>query len=905
MEDIHQQIESIMNKVAVLPAAERQLLLDKIKRSIDQTEAICSGKQLNIIPNSSDRDPAPIGLPQASLSFPIQHIFIQTKTLSQSKTPAVTFQRKICSSARRRLATTGTPTVTDAPPGKPQLTLACPVCDLKATSWQKFSHHLHTGHSQSSVTSVCRRCHGMFRNHALLLAHECFRWGRTNLPCAAVYSSIEDSPILNDFGFPREGVYLERRCGLCLTSDVVYSNFEQYERMLFEFLVSLKVVYDLGRFRERAPASALLAGKPRRRAKKLKSEKLATVQKNGNHDNSSDRVEEPTPITVEERGISSVQPIIASVPTTTTTRVFSCRVCKLFFRTRDRLLRHEKTSIVHDRRLSRSKRFKLAPVPESALGRPFECAECGLVYTRKHALERHVAFAHNGETAFRCEFCSFHALDRANFRQHMSRHFHLKNFACEHCDHRCITKQELEDHVRFKHSDKRDFKCPDCQATFKASSSFYPLLYLPSLLTPGTLSRHQKTHTNISFLCNQCDASFNRMSNLKRHKDSVHSATGGNRRGRGRPQKTTRQKQQSRKAILQQQHEQDQQSLPVSSTTAAEPLWEYEPARVHSVSPLWITFVNFEKSHKRINQFRHWNRFHAAVDDLENRWAYFNFITTGDQLCTSMTTTTDLEPVYVVAFETEAGWIPATTSTATITEEGLIMHHPPPPPQPPPPPPSHTLAAPRGDTVLPCVSDFFSSFLPPTSPSTQLDDNNVSPPPPPPQAPSTAVPGVASHTSTTHLWRSDEDVDDLGTTSAVPADDLICDFLTCEVVGAEEDVEGTGAVGVGGNNFSVGYLIGGGGTEGSGGGGGSGGEGGEELHTLPPSDCLSLVPIVTSAFEETNTTSTSVGVNVSTTFHPFWSVSCSSTSCTTAAGAAGIVHEDYSGFEQQEVGDNL
>ncbi|KAL5967448.1 hypothetical protein TSMEX_004821 [Taenia solium] len=492
MEDIHQQIESIMNKVAVLPAAERQLLLDKIKRSIDQTEAICSGKQLNIIPNSSDRDPAP--------------------------------------TARRRLATAGTPTVTDAPPGKPQLTLACPVCDLKATSWQKFSHHLHTGHSQSSVTSVCRRCHGMFRNHALLLAHECFRWGRTNLPCAAVYSSIEDSPILNDFGFPREGVYLERRCGLCLTSDVVYSNFEQYERHKYEEHAesgSRAPICDIQRPQNKsfqagslyvfgylelqsllvAPASALLAGKPRRRAKKLRSEKLATVQKNGNHDNSSDRVEEPTPITVEEGGMSSVQPTIASVPTTSTTRVFSCRVCKLFFRTRDRLLRHEKTSIVHDRRLSRSKRFKLAPVPESALGRPFECAECGLVYTRKHALERHVAFAHNGETAFRCEFCSFHALDRANFRQHMSRHFHLKNFACEHCDHRCITKQELEDHVRFKHSDKRDFKCPDCQATFKASSSFHPLLYLPSLLVN---SSYDLLHGVIGDLCKsgECEASL-------------------------------------------------------------------------------------------------------------------------------------------------------------------------------------------------------------------------------------------------------------------------------------------------------------------------------------------------------------------------------------------------------------
>ncbi|KAH9286035.1 PR domain zinc finger protein 16 [Echinococcus granulosus] len=840
MEDIHQQIESIMNKVAILPATERQLLLDKIKRSVDQTEAICSGKQLDIIPNLSDHNPAPIGPPQAKIP-------------PQSKTPAVTFQRKISPSARRRLDTIGTVTsVTSAVPGKPQLTLACPVCDLKATSWQKFSHHLHTGHNQSSVTSVCRRCHGMFRNHALLLAHECFRWGRTNLPCAAVYSSIEDSPILNDFGFPREGVYLERRCGLCLTSDVVYSNFEQYERHKYEEHAesgSRAPICDIQRPQNKsfqAPASALLASKPRRRAKKSKLEKLATFQKDGNH-SSPDPVGESAPIAAEERGTPSVQVMMAPAPTISTTRVFSCRVCKLFFRTRDRLLRHEKTSIVHDRRLSRSKRFKLAPVPESALGRPFECAECGLVYTRKHALERHVAFAHNGETAFRCEFCSFHALDRANFRQHMSRHFHLKNFACEHCDHRCITKQELEDHVRFKHSDKRDFKCPDCHATFK---------------TPGTLSRHQKTHTNISFLCNQCDASFNRMSNLKRHKDSVHSATGGNRRGRGRPQKTTRQKQQSRKAVLQHQHEQDQQSLPAASTSVAEPLWDYEAARVHS--------------------------------------------TTGDQLCTSVNTTSGLEPVYVVAFETEVGWIPATTSPATITEASLVMHHPPPPPQPPPPPPSHTLAAPRGDTVLPCVSDFFSSFLPPTSPSTQLDDHTVPPPLPPPQAPSTAVAGVASHPSTTHLWRSDEDVDDLGTASAVPADDLICDFLTCEVVGAEEDVEGTGGVGVGGSNFSVGYLIGGGGADGSGGGGGGGGGGGEELHTLPPSDCLSLVPIVTSAFEETNTTSTSVGVNVSTTFHPFWSVSCSSaSSCTPAAGAAGIVHEDYSGFEQQEVADSM
>lgn len=113
------------------------------------------------------------------------------------------------------------------------MTLSCPVCDLKASNWQIFSNHLHTGHNLASVTSVCRRCRGMFRNQALLLAHECFRWGRMNLPCAALYSSVEEYPLLEDFGFPSEGVYIERRCGLCLTSDVIYSNFEQYERCVW------------------------------------------------------------------------------------------------------------------------------------------------------------------------------------------------------------------------------------------------------------------------------------------------------------------------------------------------------------------------------------------------------------------------------------------------------------------------------------------------------------------------------------------------------------------------------------------------------------------------------------------------------------------------------------------------
>lgn len=142
-------------------------------------------------------------------------------------------------------------------------------------------------------------------------------------------------------------------------------------------------------------------------------------------------------------------------------------------------------------------------------------------------------------------------------------------------------------------------------------------------------------------------------------------------------------------------------------------------------------------------------------------------------------------------------------------------------------------------------------------------------------------------------------VDDITAGTAVGADDLICDFLNCEVVGAEEDVEESVGVGGVGNNFSVGYLIGGGG---SGVVGRDGSGPGEELHALPASDCLSLAPIVTTAFEEPSTAvGGSTGVNGVSAFQPFWTTSCSSaesSGCTTNA-PSGIVHEEYEDFERR------
>lgn len=160
-------------------------------------------------------------------------------------------------------------------------------------------------------------------------------------------------------------------------------------------------------------------------------------------------------------------------------------------------------------------------------------------------------------------------------------------------------------------------------------------------------------------------------------------------------------------------------------------------------------------------------------------------------------------------------------------------------------------------------------------------------------------------------------VDDLANSSAVGTDDLICDFLNCEVVDPEDDVEESGCSGTVGTNFSVGYLIGGSG-DGSGGGGGGGENGGGmvesdgtrdtgELHVLPTSDCLSLVPIVTTAFEEASaaeivsSTGHSTGGGGRDTYASFWTSTSSNEStgeCTSAVDngrSGGIIDnsDDY------------
>ncbi|KAL7063553.1 hypothetical protein AAHC03_02020 [Spirometra sp. Aus1] len=632
MNDIQDQINSLFQRLKSLDPKERIAVLSSLKDSIEFSEP-------QLLPPLADSD-------DISKEDNIPVVAESQVDGMKMRTKLLPFQRKRFTLSSRKLISRQDE-IPGRSIGRTGLTLSCPVCGLKATTWQKFSRHLHTGHS-SAVISVCRRCNGIFKTRALLLAHECFLWGRKNLPCSAVYSSIDQSSrFLKKFGFPDAGIYFERRCGLCPASDVTFSSYEQFERHKYEEhadSTSTSPPFDTRRRKglvfqgppgqrlsrnlqsrftcsnrptsvQRTPERTLglthanSARMPTTTATKQLfftscagrvvvhvhpidqdgdpteahhpsalpavdgAEEKSEVSERTDHvcqfcsqsfmadtllqehinsthclleDNEACRaasesaVEGPDGIStislagaLEDTGSSGKlteagEPSLESQPL----KVVVCKLCRISFRNSDFLQRHERTSTQHAKKVKLLAKMR-ARIRKSPMNRQivsagqvaetathiYCCTDCGLTYARKQSLDRHISVVHHHEATFVCEYCDFEASDRATFSEHMARHFHLKDVACEFCNHRCISKRELKDHILFKHQDERSYACPLCSKTFK---------------TAGTLSRHRRTHTNISFTCELCSAKFNRQNNLTRHMRTVHTSNTLLRKRRGR-----------------------------------------------------------------------------------------------------------------------------------------------------------------------------------------------------------------------------------------------------------------------------------------------------------------------------------------------------------------------------------
>ncbi|XP_045457124.1 zinc finger protein 39-like [Melitaea cinxia] len=176
----------------------------------------------------------------------------------------------------------------------------------------------------------------------------------------------------------------------------------------------------------------------------------------------------------------------------------------------------------------RLKKFKFARL---------KCELCNIKFTNRKESDDHKKEMHSEKFNWICEVCGKRFLSRSSHCTHARSH-RPRRLACAHCDYRCVTKSDLEKHLR-THSGIKKFKCVSCSAGFHASSNLreherrihstavrrFACQLCPKRFHDRTkLNRHIDTHNDCKrFKCEHCLTCFSRRCNWKKHLEKQHS----------------------------------------------------------------------------------------------------------------------------------------------------------------------------------------------------------------------------------------------------------------------------------------------------------------------------------------------------------------------------------------------
>lgn len=83
----------------------------------------------------------------------------------------------------------------------------------------------------------------------------------------------------------------------------------------------------------------------------------------------------------------------------------------------------------------------------------------------------HPAKAPRKALELQCNICGKYLKTVDNLKNHRLRHLGVKNFACESCNRRFVTKHLLKLHERVRHLGERPYPCEYCQLCFFTSSA--------------------------------------------------------------------------------------------------------------------------------------------------------------------------------------------------------------------------------------------------------------------------------------------------------------------------------------------------------------------------------------------------------------------------------------------------
>ncbi|KAL9700491.1 hypothetical protein quinque_003932 [Culex quinquefasciatus] len=137
----------------------------------------------------------------------------------------------------------------------------------------------------------------------------------------------------------------------------------------------------------------------------------------------------------------------------------------------------------------------------------FMCANCYVTLKDEHSLKVHAKW-HEGETIIPCFYCPMRFEAKDEYRLHLDTiHGANECHSCDTCGLQFKDVTALRSHLR-SHADVRNFKCPDCDKTFKFRKD---------------VVRHKKAvHANERFTCKYCSKSYVRNDKLRQHIERSH-----------------------------------------------------------------------------------------------------------------------------------------------------------------------------------------------------------------------------------------------------------------------------------------------------------------------------------------------------------------------------------------------
>ncbi|XP_031769738.2 gastrula zinc finger protein XlCGF57.1-like [Galleria mellonella] len=163
----------------------------------------------------------------------------------------------------------------------------------------------------------------------------------------------------------------------------------------------------------------------------------------------------------------------------------------------------------------------------------FTCAVCGKQFKHAYSLKNHSRVHQSGN--LECKICQKVLKSKQSMRDHMHRHYNIRNYNCEECGDTFVTSSELLNHRKThnlekkiechlcgykthtkknliihlkRHAGDKNFKCELCEVTF---------------YTKGDLRRHRRVHTREKpFSCPTCAQRFTHSPSLNKHMLTVH-----------------------------------------------------------------------------------------------------------------------------------------------------------------------------------------------------------------------------------------------------------------------------------------------------------------------------------------------------------------------------------------------